>query len=62
MLRYWLSGSGSTEEIEHILTVWQSQGHVKPAGQNTNQEDMAHLQALSRAWAVIKKTPKVTAR
>lgn len=64
MLRYWLSGSGSAEEIEHILAVWQRQEQVTAAGKgdDTNQEDVAHLQALSRAWHVIKKAPRVTAR
>lgn len=64
MLRYWLSGNGSAEEIEHILAVWQRQGKVTAATKddNTNKDDVAHLQALSRAWAVIKKTPRVPAR
>jgi hypothetical protein len=64
MLRYWLSDSGSAEEIEHILAVWQRQGQVTATGKgdDTNQEDVAHLQALSRAWHVIKKAPRVTAR
>ena len=64
MLRYWLSGNGSAEEIEHILAVWQRPRQVAPVGKddNTNKEDVAHLQALSRAWEVIKKAPQVTVR
>lgn len=61
MLRYWLIGKGTAEEIEQILSVWQLQGREVTKGEgHANSEAVEHLKALSRAWEVIKKAPRVT--